>query len=233
MKKFVYACAAMLLLSISVAFAQSSETRSFGSFSKLDVSGVANINLIPGNSNSAKIQVSGDIELNELKTEVRANTLYISLKKRDRRRRYRNIEVDINLTYKQLESIDLSGAVSIRNEAPIKANRFYLESSGAGSLKLAFDVQSLECEFSGASSVKLRGKANKLDLDLSGAGSVNAYELVANIVKSETSGAGSIRVNAKKEIYAEVSGVGSIRYKGNPTVVRTSKSGFGSIRKVN
>ena len=94
-------------------------------------------------------------------------------------------------------------------------------------------MQSLECEFSGASSVKLRGKANKLDLDLSGAGSVNAYDLVANIVKSETSGAGSIRVNAKKEIYAEVSGVGSIRYKGNPTVVKTSKSGFGSIRKVN
>ncbi|OJJ14292.1 hypothetical protein BKI52_43190 [marine bacterium AO1-C] len=231
MKKFVYTFVALLLLSITTTFAQSSENRNFGNFSKLDVSGVANIILKPGNSNAANIKVSGNISLDELKTEVRGRTLYISLKKRHRG--YRNIDVDIELTYKQLEALDLSGAVSIRNEAPIKANRFYLESSGAGSLKLAFDVKTLECEFSGASSVKLRGSADKLDLDLSGAGSVNAYDLVANIVKSETSGAGSIRVNAQKEIYASVSGVGSIRYKGNPGVVRTNKSGFGTIRKAN
>lgn len=231
MKKITHLFIALLLLSITTTFAQSSETRSFGNFSKLDVSGIANIMLKPGNRNAADIEVSGDIALNELKTEVRGRTLYISLKKN--RRGYRNIKINIALTYKQLSSIELSGAVSIRNELPIKADRFDLESSGAGSLKLAFDVQNLECEFSGASSVKLSGKANTLDIDLSGAGSVNAYNLMANVVKSETSGAGSIRVNAQKEIYASVSGVGSIRYKGNPGVVRTNKSGFGSIRSAN
>ncbi len=231
MKKITHLFIALLLLSITTAFAQNSETRSFGNFSKLDVSGIANMMLKPGNRNAADIEVSGNIALNELKTEVRGRTLYISLKRN--RRGYRNIKINIALTYKQLSSIELSGAVSIRNELPIKADRFDLESSGAGSLKLAFDVQNLECEFSGASSVKLSGKANTLDIDLSGAGSVNAYNLMANVVKSETSGAGSIRVNAQKEIYASVSGVGSIRYKGNPGIVRTNKSGFGSIRSAN
>lgn len=228
MKRIFYSLALLFVLSISVALAQET-TRNFDNFTKLDVSGVADITLKQGNSSSAKIKLKGNINPEELITKVKGNTLYISLKKKHRG--YRNIDVDIELTFKQLEAVELSGAVSIRSETPVKTNKFYLGTSGAGSIHLNLDAQRVACRLSGASSVKLQGQTNRLKIDLSGAGSVKAYDLVANVVESESSGAGSIRVNAQKELYAKVSGVGNIRYKGNPAVTKLSKSGFGSIRK--
>lgn len=231
MRNFIYSFATLFLLSLSVTFAQQSTTRNFNNFTKLDISGAASVTLKQGNSSSARIKVKGDIDIEDVTTRVRGNTLFISLKKK--RYGYRNVDIDIEITFKQLEGIDISGAVGIRSESTIKANHFRLESSGAGSLRLAFDAKKLSCRLSGASSVKLTGRADQLDIDLSGAGSVNAYGLVANIVQSETSGVGSIRVNAQKELYAEVSGVGSIHYKGNPPVKKLRKSGFGSISSSN
>ncbi|WP_299456458.1 head GIN domain-containing protein [uncultured Microscilla sp.] len=229
MTRILYSLTLLFALVIS-AQAQQTSTRNLSSFTKLKVSGAASIVLKQGTSHSAKVTLQGDIENEEIITRVKNNTLYVSLKKR-KHSKYNNINVKIELTFQQLNAIDLSGAVSIRGESTIKAERFYLENSGAGSLQLAFNTQHLICNLSGASSIRLKGTTNRLDVDLSGAGSINAYGLVANIIKSESSGAGSIKINAQKELYASVSGVGSIRYKGNPAITRFNKSGFGSIRK--
>lgn len=229
MKRTLYLFTLLLVLSLTT-HAQKTSTRNLKDFNKIKASGVANIILKKGHKTSAKVTLEGNINDEDLVTEVRNKTLYISLRKK-KRTGYRNINIGIELTFKQLGAIELSGAISLKSETMIKTDDFYLEASGAGSLKLALDSQHITCNLSGASNIRLEGNTNRLEVNLSGAGSINAYRLTAQIVKSNSSGVGSIKINAQKELYATVSGVGSIRYKGKPAITRFNKSGFGSIRK--
>ena len=229
MKRTLYLFTLLFILSLTT-HAQKTSIRNLKDFNKIKASGVANIILKKGDKTSAKVTLEGNINDEDLVTEVRNKTLYISLRKK-KRASYRNIDIDIELTFRQLGAIELSGAISLKSETMIKTDDFYLEASGAGSLKLALDTQYITCNLSGASNIRLEGNTNRLAVNLSGAGSINAYRLTAQIVKSNSSGVGSIKINAKKELYATVSGVGSIRYKGKPAITRFNKSGFGSIRK--
>lgn len=229
MKRTLYLFTLLFIFSLTTQ-AQKTSTRNLEDFNKLKVSGIANIILKKGDKTSAKVALEGDITNEDLITEVRNKTLYISLRK-NKRARYRNIDIDIELTFRQLGAIELSGAVSLKSETVIKTGNFYLENNGAGSLKLTLDTQHLTCNLSGASNIRLEGNTKRLEVNLSGAGSVNAYGLSAQIVQSTSSGVGSIKINAQKELYATISGVGSIRYKGKPAITRFNKSGFGSIQR--
>jgi hypothetical protein len=69
-------------------------------------------------------------------------------------------------------------------------------------------------------------------MDLSGASDIFAYDLVSESYDLEISGAGNAQINVSKRIHAEISGAGSVKYKGSPTEVDQSVSGAGSIKKV-
>jgi hypothetical protein len=70
---------------------------------------------------------------------------------------------------------------------------------------------------------------DRLRAVLNGAGSLELANLHAVDAVVVANGAGSIRVHATGNLDASVNGVGSIRYAGGPTQVRTAISGVGSI----
>jgi hypothetical protein len=91
------------------------------------------------------------------------------------------------------------------------------------------DVPSFALAASGAADAELTGQVGKLDIDLSGAGRVRAAGLLAKEAHVGLSGAGSVEVNASDKLKAEVSGVGSVRYRGNPPTFEKNVSGLGSV----
>ena len=94
-------------------------------------------------------------------------------------------------------------------------------------------IQKLEVSSSGGSKLKFTGMANKVDMDVSGAVDIHAFDLQAEIVSLSISGAGDAEINVTKELYAEISGAGTVRYKGDPAKVDSNISGAGSIKKAN
>jgi hypothetical protein len=94
-------------------------------------------------------------------------------------------------------------------------------------------VQKLEVSSSGGSKLKFSGMANKVDMDVSGAVNIHAFDLLAEIASLSISGAGDAEINVTKELYADISGAGSVRYKGDPQKVDSNVSGAGSIKKAN
>jgi hypothetical protein len=66
---------------------------------------------------------------------------------------------------------------------------------------------------------------------MSGAGNYNGFELKSEKAKVDMSGVGNVRVYVTKELNASASGVGSVRYKGNPeSITKNSSSFLGSIK---
>jgi hypothetical protein len=214
----------------SVGFAQETAVRKMGSFNKLDLGGHFDLRLKKGDKAEVIIETE-DIGPDEIITEIRNNTLYISMKDDKKFRKGDLKKSVIYLTYTDLRSIQWQGAGNITTESELVADRFELDISGAGNVKMDLKVQNLQVDMSGAGNIELRGTTRNQDVQMSGAGNYNGFDLKSEKAKVDMSGVGNVRVFVTKELNASASGVGAVRYKGNPeNVIKNSSSFLGSIK---
>ena len=182
------------------------EKRAIDKFDEISISGAYNVDIYVGEEPS--VEISGEENLLQyISTEVEHGELNIynerSISPRKR--------IVIKVYTPGLNSISTSGASNIYAES-IYSERFVMDLSGAGSIKLNGDTQSFEA-------------------NLSGAGSLEAKDLIAKYVDINISGASSADVYASEKLDASVSGVGGVNYYGNPKNVDTDISGVGNIRR--
>ncbi len=203
------------------------ETRKISSFDGIEVSGAFDVILRQGATEEVTVEADANL-LPVIRTEVVGGTLTIETKKP-----VEHVTVmKVYVTVKDLKRIDVSGAVDINTEGRITVPELSLDASGASDSKMDIAVQTLKLDCSGASKIKFSGSATNVSMDLSGASDIFAYDLLAETYDIDISGAGNAQLNVSKKIRAEISGAGSVKYKGSPTEVDQSVSGAGSIKKV-
>ncbi len=199
---------------------------SVGDFDKLNIQGVFDVKLLQGGGQP--VVLATDENLQELiLIEVRNNTLYVSTTKEAI---YNPTKMELQIPYSKLEKITIGGACKLGSETIVVSNDLMLEVSGAADIDLIVDVQTLRTRVSGAANISLEGTADKHIANLSGASSMRAEKLITKSTHINLSGAGSAHVYADESLEASLSGVGSIRYYGDPEKKQISRSGIGSIR---
>lgn len=82
----------------------------------------------------------------------------------------------------------------------------------------------------GVGNIELAGRTEKIIITSDGVGSVEAYDMVSKVTNVQMDGVGSIHCYASERIDCTNDGVGSIFYKGNPTIEHVRKTGVGSIK---
>ena len=108
-----------------------------------------------------------------------------------------------------------------------------IKNGGASSMHMGqLDTDRLEIHNSGVGSISIAGIADDVEIHNSGVGSVDAKNLKALNVKATVSGVGSITCYASEKIQGSVSGVGSLKYGGNPKQKDNHRSGVGSISEL-
>jgi hypothetical protein len=203
------------------------EERKVSSFNGIDVSGAFDVILTQGTANS--VIVEADDNLMELiRTEVHGSILVIDNKKPI----YHSKSLKVFITFTELKSIDLSGAVDIESQGKLTLTDLVFSGSGASDGNLDMDVQNLKIDCSGGSKLKLSGSAKDVDVDASGAVDLFAFDFPAETYKLSISGAGKAEITVSKELSVDISGAASVRYKGNPTKNIQDISGAGSVKKV-
>ena len=130
-------------------------------------------------------------------------------------------------------TIGSTGAYSTVDEVCVKVRApsiRVLRGSGVVNGKIE-DLQEKEfrLDLSGTGKIALAGKADQLHADVSGAGNVDGSRLECRSVHASVSGAGKMRLWVTEKLDATISGVGSIRYKGNPPDVTRKVGGTGTI----
>ncbi len=203
------------------------ETRKVSSFDGIEVSGAFEIILRQGATEEVTVESDANL-LPVIRTEVVGGTLNIETTKPVQH----STVMKVYVTVKDLKRIDVSGAVDITTEGRITVPGLSLDASGASDSRLDIAVQTLKLDCSGASKLKFSGSATNVSMDLSGASDIFAYDLLAESYDIDISGAGNAQLNVSKKIRAQISGAGSVKYKGSPTEVDQSVSGAGSIKKV-
>lgn len=108
-----------------------------------------------------------------------------------------------------------------------------IRSSGANEFQVAdLKGESLEVDLSGSSNMTLDGTVDRLAAKIDGASGLLARQLKTKQVAVAISGAGSAEVHASERLQGDISGVGSIRYAGNPGEVVRNIMGWGDITPV-
>jgi hypothetical protein len=208
----------------SFVLAQKSDTRELSSFNRISVGEAIDVYLIQGSSESVRIEVSG-MDIEEVLTEVKGDRLKVHLE----RGNYKNIDVEVWVTYKTIEEIDMSSASSVITQGVLKSNSLKIDASSAADGDLEIDVESLDVTVASSADLEVSGKASMQDVNVSSAGKYDGYDLDCEEAEVSASSAGSARVMASKKIDANASSAGSIRYKGNPDKVYEDESSGGSV----
>lgn len=197
-------------------------------FDAIKASGMFKIYLEEGDVPFVRIDTDENIH-EYIKLEVKGNTLEISM---ERNQTYNPTRLEVYITVNHLRKLELSGATSLSASHIISAEELVMEMSGASDVNMMVDVQKLETIVSGAGSINIEGNAAYHKVRLSGAASLKCVDLITRETSINLSGAGSADVHATEKIDASISGVGSIKYAGNPSSTSFSKSGLGSIKPI-
>ena len=201
------------------------EDRTISGFTSLEVSGAFHVYLYQGKTESLTLEADKNL-MEVIVTEVKGDKLKIYTKENIQRA----TELNVYLTFEELEMIDISGAVSIQGEGMLEFDELYLDGSGASEITMEMNVASLNADFSGASEIELSGNAKTASFDFSGASEIDALEFKIMNCELDVSGASDARVHVLENFEVNVSGAASVKYKGTPHVSK-DVSGAGSIKK--
>ncbi len=226
MKRKINQIAVALLLSGAVVAAKAQQTRSVGDFTGLKMGDSFDITLAQSDVATVRVDAPENMQ-SRIKTEVKDGILTVSADGNLKTGK----DVKIVIGVKSLTSIDLTGAADVKSENQLVCDKLLIKSTGAGDVHLDVKANEIRTEISGAGDVTLKGSAQLINAEISGAGDLKASGLEADKGNIKVSGAGTAKVNVKQSLDADVSGAGSIIYKGNPTERNVNITGAGSVRE--
>ncbi len=201
--------AALVIITPAIVLAKDvTESREVGAFTKVVTKGSIDSVVTVGGGQSVSIQADED-DIDDIKTEVKGDTLYISIKKNGRWSNHGDIKATISMA--SFESFGISGS----GEAEITG----------------IDGGNVELSISGSGDITAEGNCGDIEIDISGSGDVEAQNLICRNGDVEISGSGDASVHATGDISVEVSGSGEVDVYGDPSVRRMRISGSGEINR--
>ena len=184
-----------------------SETRQVSGFTGIELSGVGEVTIEQGGSESLTVEADDNV-LPVLTSEVTDSVLRLGTKPRTTVRTRNPIRYRVTLP--NLTSISLSGSGSVSAEN--------------------LQVNALQVDLSGSGTMDIAGSADQQTVDMSGSGRYAAAGLRSRSVTLEISGSGEATVAASERLRVDISGSGTVTYSGDPTIDQ-SISGSGRLIK--
>ncbi len=205
------------------------QPRSAGEFNSIDVSG--NIDVYARQDSSSSVKVEADENLQQyIETINEGNVLRIKTQEGYNLRSSRAIKVYVSsAAFKKFEA---SGACDVYSEGKITSSSdIDFELSGSCDATMDVNAPKISVNMSGAGSIKLKGETKDFKVRGSGSTDVKSFDLLAENVNLDLSGAGDAEVYASAKLTGSISGTADVRYKGNAqTDIHTN--GATSVRKI-
>ena len=195
-------------LMTTIAFSQKKENRSVSAFTGIDASGVFDITVTKGDTESLTIE-SDDEVMPYVRSEVRNGILHLYL---DNGNRLRNIKaLRAFVVMKNLDKVTLSGACKLTANDLFSPDKFKADCSGASNMTVNVNTGQLNIETSGACNILIKANVTgDTNLDMSGTSKIRG-ELKATNVKFNSSGVCSVELTGSAtDMKMDVSGASKI-----------------------
>jgi len=205
---------------ISAAFSQVEEgeetqkqIRKIGSFDKVKASKGINVTLIEGSKEEIEVLMENG-SLNDVVTKLNNMELTIKMKTKI----YKDVAIQVFVTYVTLREIDASSGANIEAENPITTDKLVLDAGTDTEIKLEIDANAVDASVS-AGKIELSGTVKTQVVKANTGGKYFAFDLESDETIAKANTGGKIEVTVKESLQASVSNGGTITYKGNPAKV--------------
>lgn len=191
-------------------------------FTVLDASGVYELKLTQGNTESVKIEA--DENLQELFTVHNdGNKLVIEMKSLKNKNLHSKNKMRVYVTFKTLKALDLKTVGNISSSNDLSFDDVAITNRSVGNVDLDLKATRLNLENTSVGEVKLRGRAENAVMKNSGVGSLQAGNFVVQTLDIDNSGVGSAEVNATKGLKVKDSFLGKVKNRGAAPVRKMNK----------
>ncbi|MEJ2081360.1 MAG: DUF2807 domain-containing protein [Acidobacteriota bacterium] len=143
---------------------------------------------------------------------------------------YRGITFEVDIAMPDLERLRLSGGSKCALSGFSLDHDVDLGLSGGSELDGSVTAQRVSFSLSGGSGVELMGQGTSSRLDGSGGSHFDLGDFETQDVRVSLSGGSNATIRVSDELSGSLSGGSQVRYIGNPTLGKISKSGGADIR---
>jgi len=226
---FTKATILVLFLSISSAFADDKveKTYSVDNFTRIYLRGPYEVHLRQTTKCGLTI-LAKESYFERLDVSSSGGELNIELDGKNFKKS-RAIEVYIN--FRELEKLEIEGAVDLQCENQIKTSNFKIEFEGAGNIELDIIADKIIAEIAGVGNFEIEGETDYHKVEFDGIGNYSAQHLRSKYTIVESNGIGSVSVYASNKFKGEANGIGSVDYYGDPDDVSVDATGLGSVNR--
>ncbi len=202
------------------------QTRALSGFNAISSTGSVDVFVKQGNSYSVVVRADGNL-LNYIKTEVRNNTLIISVT--------RNIwhakTLEVHITMKALQKVAMSGSGDFYCNSPFPVQNLQFILSGSGDAKAVLVAKNVHIKVRGSGDIEVSGIRGTLGIDVTGSGDVEAYGLQLETCSLNVLGSGDVKLKGRTaQLIARVLGSGDLEAGGLSAVsVKVSNTGSGDM----
>ena len=192
---------------------KNSRTYQVQPFTKIHLEGAYNVILEQGSQPGLRIETDED---NFKYIEVNSSAESLSL--RVTKKHFNFDKMTLYITFKDLEKLEIEGGICLETKGYVELKDFYFQVSGGASIEMNMKANRVRLIGEGGVKIEFNGVAEELDASISGAGYLNATDLKTRRTNCRLEGACAASVYATEWLDASISGVGKIRYKGDPQV---------------
>ena len=175
------------------------QTRSVGSFDRVEVRGSANVVIHNGNGRTLTVD-GGKTRVDRVVTRVQSGTLIVSERDSSNTLDVSGDNLTVTVATPRLTAVKIDGSGDVS-----------LPELRGGPLQLRVD---------GSGDVNGHGRLDALDAAVDGSGDIDMGHVSIGAAKVDISGSGDAIVHALRSLDAVVSGSGDIGYAGNPRLTR-------------
>ncbi len=204
--------------------AQNKVVREIDPFDKVKISD--NVNVIFKKADKEKITiVANGIGYDKIVTESSGRELKVKIKTGI----FKNADVQIEVEYVKLRSIDASNSANVKFQETLTGDEITIKSTGGAVINLDVDISALKASLSNGGRIEITGKANLQEVDANLTAKYNAYELESEngYIKSNTNS--DVVVWVKNHLEATAGSKAELKYRGKPEDVKSSTNLGGKI----
>lgn len=222
----------ILLFSLQINAREEKEIK-VGTFDEVRFEGSAQWVLIPSDEEKVVLAAKTEDVFDYIRVDESSGVLTISTTDKNKNITRLFNSVIIEVYFKSIHSVYLSGVGSVTAEQTISGKKFTATLKGSGDMNIHVSCTEFVGNMYGTGGLNVNGKTTEGLVRVEGVGGFDGVELECANMNVTVSGVGGAKVWATKSITATLNGVGSIRYKGNPKTTNLNTNGFGNIKKVN
>jgi Putative auto-transporter adhesin, head GIN domain len=271
MKNKLTICLMAFVFASASTFAQTKETRTVDTFTKIAFRTNGTLYLKQGSPQ--KVEIEGTKEaISRIQIEVSGGKLTIEHERSDRNW-HNEGDIKVYVTVKDIDAIGVHGSGDLVAQTKLTGSSFDISVTGSGSMEAEIEATGkMDANLSGSGNLELKGKFGSFESDLTGSGDISVSATIAEDADFEISGSGKakvsgtaktvkasitgsgrilaanletdkcdvrisgsgdVEINVKSELDANISGSGSVSYRGNPSHVNGHSSGSGHVGKMN